>query len=66
MEIEKLKTIRLLISEQISNSLNLVGSNELNLLCQTADILDKLIKYIENPEKQHLKEKKLERLIYGK
>lgn len=66
MEIEQIKEIKERVGIQIALSLNAIGTEELKILCYISDQLDKLIKLLENPEKQHLKEKKLERLIYGK
>ena len=66
MELDKIKEIRKLVGIQIALSLNEVGTRQLNFLVNIQSNLDKLIKYLDDPIKQEIKYKKLERLINGK
>jgi hypothetical protein len=50
MKTENLKEIRKLIGLEISDSLKLVGTDELFTLCEIQSKLDKLIKMLDNPD----------------
>ena len=60
MNIINLKKIRDELGIEISDSMNLIGKKEMNLLCQCKGMIDLLISRLEFPEKY----KKLEGL-YG-